>query len=91
MRFAIQISIIGLLLANLSLGQNVANEVSAMHQKLFDRYKIPKELQREEIGQFLHHMDWHLETIRKNEWRAATQHPARFGDYGDWSDVRLTF
>jgi len=92
MRLSPQISLISLFLfASLSLGQTATGDEAVIHLKLFNRYQIPQELQKEEIGLFLQRMDWFMTTIQKDDWRAATSHPARFGNYCDWSNVVLTY
>ena len=76
---------------DLSSGQTPAKKNGDVYREFFDRYKIPHELQREEVGLYLQRMNWQLETARKDDWRAATTHPARFGRYCDWSEVELTY
>jgi hypothetical protein len=61
------------------------------NKKVFEQHKIPQILQKEEIALFLQRMNWQWKVARKDNWCMATQHPARFGRFCDWSDVTLIY
>ena len=68
-----------------------SNEPARKDSDIFERYAIPKRLQKEEIKPFLLQMEWYAAAALADNWKQATLHPARIKEHAAWDRITLTY
>jgi len=56
---------------------------------LFQKYNIPKSLQKQPFYYFLQRMEWQAEIAKSGNWIEATLHPSMPKNNTDWSNIHL--